>query len=253
MMSETRRMNMYDFANILFAGPCNARCPFCIGRQIDPRLSVNNLDEFPLRHLDRLLDLIVEHAIRQVVFTGTTTDPQLYRHEARLVDHLRQRLPPATQTSLHTNGRLALKKIDVLNQYDRVCISFPTFDPATYYAMMGVRGVPDLAQIIDRAQIPVKVSCVVDEHNSAELPHCLERCHTIGLKRLVLRRLYGDQRAWRLPAQLQLRGDYRGNPVYDFDGMEVTVWNFDHCDCTSINLFSDGTISTEYLLTRIPA
>jgi MoaA/NifB/PqqE/SkfB family radical SAM enzyme len=76
----------YDFANILFAGPCNARCPFCIGRQLDPRLSVNNLREFPPRQLDRFIDRIVAHAIKQVVFTGTTTDPQLYRHEARLLD-----------------------------------------------------------------------------------------------------------------------------------------------------------------------
>ncbi len=128
---------MYDFANILFAGPCNARCPFCIGRQIDPRLSVNNLNEFPPRNLDRLSDLIVEHAIKQVVFTGTNTDPQLSRHEVRLLDHLRQSLASGTQISLHTNGRLALRKIDVLNQYDRVCISLPTFNPTTYFKMMG--------------------------------------------------------------------------------------------------------------------
>ena len=32
--------------------------------------------------------------------------------------------------------------------------------------------------------------------------------------------------------------------------MEVTVWNFDQCDCTSLNLFSDGTISEEYLLVK---
>ena len=73
------RISQYDFANILFAGPCNARCPFCIGRQIDPRLSVNNLREFPPRNLDRFVELILDHAIKQVVFTGTTTDPQLYR------------------------------------------------------------------------------------------------------------------------------------------------------------------------------
>lgn len=241
---------MYDFANILFAGPCNARCYFCIGRQIDPRLSLNNLREFPPRNLDRFLDQIAEHAIEQIVLTGTNTDPQLYRHEARLLDHLRERLRADSQISLHTNGRLALKKIDVLNHYDRVCISFPTFDPITYEQMMGVRGVPDLAQIVDRAQIPVKVSCVIDEHNLHELPQFLARCHTIGVKRVVLRRLYGDTREWLLPADLLLRGDYRGNPVYDFDGMEVTAWNFDHCDCTSLNLFSNGTISEEYLLVK---
>ena len=72
--------------------------------------------------------MIIQHGIRQVVFTGTTTDPQLYRHEARLLEFLRSQLPPGTQFALHTNGRLALKKMDTFNLYDRVCISFPTFN-----------------------------------------------------------------------------------------------------------------------------
>jgi molybdenum cofactor biosynthesis enzyme MoaA len=241
---------MYNFANILFAGPCNARCPFCIGRQIDPRLSVNNLREFPPRNLDRFLAMILTHAIEQVVFTGTTTDPQLYRHEARLLDHLRNRLPGNTQYSLHTNGRLALKKIAVLNQYDRVCVSFPTFNPITYFKMMGVHGVPDLAHIIDRAQIPVKVSCVVNADNRHELPDFLDRCQAIGVKRLVVRQLYGDPQALPLVAGLTFRSSYSRNPVYDYRGMEVTYWNFDQCDCRSINLFSNGTISETYLLAK---
>ena len=255
---------MYDFANILFAGPCNARCPFCIGRQIDPRLSVNNLHAFPPRNLDRFVDLICAHTIKQVVFTGTTTDPQLYRHEARLLDHLRQCLPSGTQISLHTNGRLALKKIDVLNQYDRVCISFPTFNPATYEKMMGMRGVPDLACIVAQARIPIKVSCVIDEYNLDELGDFLAHCHAIGIQRLVLRRLYGDTREWDILQHSEQSaaksknavspwGQYRGNPVYDYQGMEVTLWNFDRCECTSINLFSDGTISEEYLLAKTQA
>ncbi len=254
----------YDFANILFAGPCNARCPFCIGRQIDPRLSVNNLREFPPSNLDRFVEMVLAHAIKQVIFTGTTTDPQLYRHEARLLDYLRSQLPGDTHYSLHTNGRLALQKLETFNHYDRACLSFPTFDPATYFKMMGVRGVPDLAQIVYRAQIPIKVSCVVNEHNRSELPEFLEHCQTIGIKRLVVRQLYGDPHALPIvtglarsstalcSAQNELTqlGEYRGNPVYDYRGMEVTYWNFDHCDCQSINLFSDGTISADYLLVK---
>jgi MoaA/NifB/PqqE/SkfB family radical SAM enzyme len=245
-----RRISQYDFANILFAGPCNARCPFCIGRQIDPRLSVNNLREFPLRNLDRFIELILAHAIKQVVFTGTTTDPQLYRYEARLLDYLRRQLPGDTQYSLHTNGRLALQKLDTFNLYDRACISFPTFSPITYFKMMGVRGVPDLAHIVSRAQIPVKISCVVNECNRHELPDFLERCQAIGIQRLVVRQLYGDPHALPVIAGLVWRSSYRGNPIYDYRGMIVTLWNFDQCDCRSLNLFSDGTISADYLLAK---
>jgi len=32
--------------------------------------------------------------------------------------------------------------------------------------------------------------------------------------------------------------------------MEVTWWNFERASSTSLNLFSDGSISAEYLLTR---
>jgi len=246
---HARRNPLYDFANILFAGPCNAHCPFCIGRQIDPRLSVNNLREFPPRSLDRFIEMILAHAIKQVVFTGTTTDPQLYRHEARLLDYLRRQLPGDTRYSLHTNGRLTLRKLDTFNQYDRTCISFPTFNPETYFKMMGVRGVPDLARIVDRAQIPVKVSCVVNGDNRHELPGFLDRCQALGIQRLVIRQLYGDPHALLITTGLSLRGWFAGNPVYDYRGMEVTHWNFDRCDCQSLNLFSDGTISADYLLT----
>jgi hypothetical protein len=38
--------------------------------------------------------------------------------------------------------------------------------------------------------------------------------------------------------------------VYDYDGMEVTHWDFHRMSSTSLNLFADGTISAEYLLTR---
>ncbi|MBX3052052.1 MAG: radical SAM protein [Caldilineaceae bacterium] len=243
----------YDFANILFAGPCNACCPFCIGQRVDPRLNVPNLRHYPPANLDEFVEMIRHFAIRQLVFTGTTTDPQIYRHEARLLDYLRGELHPESQFSLHTNGRLALRKWDVFNSYDRVCLSFPSFDEATYRRVMGVPVVPDLAEILRRATVPVKVSCVVTEANRGEIPGFLRRCQAIGIERLVLRKLYGEKRAWtellaweRLG--LSYRSDYRANPVYALDGMEVTLWDFDETQSRSLNLFADGTISSAYRL-----
>ena len=243
---------MFDFANILFAGPCNARCPFCIGQQIDPRLSVNNLNEFPPRNLDRFIDLIIQHDIRQVVFTGTTTDPQLYQHESRLLDLLRSRLPSDTQYALHTNARLALKKLATFNLYDRVCISLPTFNAETYVKMMGVRGVPDVATLLDRACVPIKISCLIDAPNFSEIPEFVVRCQQLGIQRLVLRQLYGKRDAWPVIEGLSPRGEYRGSPVYDYRGLEITYWDFDRSESTSLNLFISGVISTTYLLAQTP-
>jgi len=239
----------YDFANILLAGPCNLRCPYCIGRQLDPSLNQNVLDRFPLPNLERFAGLLRAYQVHQVVLSGTNTDPQLYRHETSLIEWLRERLP-AVQISLHTNGQLALEKMATFNRYDRVTVSFPSFDADTYEKMTGSRRVPDLAAIARSARVPLKVSCVMNEHNVRELASFMERCRQIGIRRLVLRRLYGDTRRWDLPAQLRPAGQYRGNPVYDYHGLEVTCWNFCQSRSTSLNLFSDGSISEEYLLVR---
>jgi MoaA/NifB/PqqE/SkfB family radical SAM enzyme len=239
----------FDFANILFAGPCNRSCPFCIGKEVPEALSINNLDTFPPANWDGFVSEVMRLDIRELVFTGTTTDPHLYRHEAELVQRVRTDLPQA-RLSIHTNGALSLKKMQTFNLYDRACISFPSFIPATYARMMGTQNVPDLKMILARSEIPVKVSCIVNEHNIAEVEGFLVRLAELGVKRAVLRRLFGDSRVWNVLAGREAMRHYRGNPVFDVNGMEVTWWNFATTTSRSINLFADGTIGSSYLLTQ---
>jgi molybdenum cofactor biosynthesis enzyme MoaA len=243
---------MYDFANILFSGHCNARCPFCIGRQVDPHLNKDNLYLFPPRNLDKFLGIVWQHQVKQMILTGTNTDPQLYQYEERLIRLLREQTPPGTRLVLHTNGRLASHKMEIFNQYDRASVSLPSFDPAIYRRMMGVPHPPDLGAILRLSTIPVKISCVVCDENAFEIGHFLERCQATGVKRLVLRKLYGERRSWDelLPEEVALtkiRG-FRGNPVCSYQGMEVTLWDFETTASTSLNLFSSGLISDQYIL-----
>lgn len=239
----------YDFANILLAGPCNQRCPYCIGQQLPSELSQSNLSRFPPRNLDLFAAMLRRHRVRQIVLTGTNTDPQLYQHEARLIRWLRERLPRA-QLSLHTNGQLALAKMEVFNLYNRVTLSFPSFDPGTFCRMAGTRHMPDLPAILQAARIPVKISCVLDEPNAGQVDEFLTRCHQLGIRRLVFRQLYGDTHRRSVPPYLKPVALYRHNPVYDYDGMQVTYWSFGGTTSTALNLFSDGSISTQYLLSK---
>lgn len=243
----------YDFANILFAGPCNRACPWCIGKRLPDSLNEENLSLFPPRGIDALVEAVNGHRIPEVVLTGTVTDPQLYRHEGALLGLLRERLHSGARISLHTNGALALRRMDLLNRYDRACISFPSFEPATYRAMMGPGGVPDLEGILRAARIPVKVSCVLDDPNLPEVDAFLARCARIGVGRVVLRRLFGDRRPFRVLEGRRPARTFRGNPVYEVEGMEVTVWDFDAATCRSVNLFPDGTLGRDYLLTETGA
>lgn len=244
-------MPQFDFANILFAGPCNRFCPFCIGKEVPAQANVNNLDLFPLNNWDNFVGEVNRLGIREIVFTGTTTDPHLYKHERRLIDQVRQDIPGA-QISIHTNAALTLKKIETFNAYDRACLSLPTLNSETYRKLMGVSQVPDLKKILAAAKIPVKVSCVVNEHNAQEVDEFLRELAAFGVKRAVLRRLYGDRREFNLLANFSPVRFYRDNPVYEVDGLEVTAWNFDTTTSRSINLFADGTIGTSYLLAETP-
>ncbi len=248
---------MYDFANILFSGPCSARCYFCIGGQIDHRLNQPNLDRYPLLGIEPFMQRIWQERIPQVVFTGTNTDPQLYRHEARLLDTLRRHLPSGVKFSLHTNARQALRRMSTFNLYDRATLSFPSFDPQTYQQMMGVPDPPDLAEIVRQARLPLKVSCLVDEHNGPELRAFLGRCQDLGLRRVVLRKMYGAAQPWQawlepLLAEMQPCPPYRGNPVYRFRGLEITLWDFEVTQSSALNLFANGTLSDQYLLVNAP-
>ncbi len=244
----------FDFANLLFSGKCSARCPFCIGQRLSPALTPANLHRYPPRNLDGLVEAVIRHRIPRLIFTGTNTDPQLYAHEARLLTRLRGLLPPETHFSLHTNGRLALRKMPVFNAYDSVTLSFPAFDAAVYRRVMGVPHPPDLAAILRRARVPVKISLIALADTLEVLEETLTRLAALGIRRVALRKPYGETRPWGriLPAGLALspRGRYRGNPVCSFRGMEVTLWDFAAARVRSLNLFSSGLLSEQYLLTR---
>lgn len=79
----------------------------------------------------------------------------------------------------------------------------------------------------------------------------------LGIKRISLRHIFSDKERWPLfppslpnpPTPIRY---HCGNPVYDLNGVEVTHWIFEKVEGNSLNLFSDGTLSEEYLLVNNP-
>ena len=242
-------MKLYTFANILFSGRCNLRCPYCIGHNQTLQAMPENLQTFPLKGLDHFIEQLREYDITQISLTGTNTDPQLYAYESDLLAALRERIP-GVKISLHTNGVLALRKIDVFNQYDRATISLPSFRPGTYRQLTGRSQVLDLPAIVQASAIPLKISTIITDQNINEIPEIIIRCRDLGISRLVLRKQYGETRDWPLFPQHEPVRFFGGNPVYDLNGMEVTLWDFSRSTVRCLNLFSDGSVSPEYQLTR---
>jgi MoaA/NifB/PqqE/SkfB family radical SAM enzyme len=188
----------------------------------------------------------------KVIFTGTRTDPQIYKYEEKLIALLRERLPPGLHISLHTNGLLAAAKMHIFNMYDSCTISINSFNPTTYQKLHGTRVMPDLAYITENSKIPIKLSCVVTEDNHAEVDAYIYHARQYGIKRIAFRYVFGNERRWDLFPRLTPSSYHCANPVYNIDGVEVTHWIFDKTSGKSINLFSDGTLSEEYLLVKAP-
>lgn len=267
-------MDTPAFANLLFSGKCNLHCPRCIGRALEGEAYPDNLRDWPLRGLDAFLDRVGHEGIREISVTGTNTDPQLFEHEARLVEHIRTRLPDV-RLSLHTNGVLSLERMAEFNLHDRATISVPSFDPRIYRRMTGGRDLPDVAAILARARIPVKISTLLDDANRGHWQSHLEACRRLGIRRVVFRYPYGEtprkpvfqeclrnaadgaeesaheeaSRDGMLAGETPV-GTFMGNPVYDWHGVEVTVWSFESTTARCINLFSSGEIRDDYLLDR---
>ena len=58
----------FDFANIIFSGKCNAKCPYCIGQQLEKKYD-SNLDIYPLKGMDTFVELVKKYNIPEVIFT----------------------------------------------------------------------------------------------------------------------------------------------------------------------------------------
>ncbi|KKP39192.1 MAG: Radical SAM domain protein [Candidatus Peregrinibacteria bacterium GW2011_GWF2_33_10] len=244
----------YDFGNILFSGPCNAKCPECIGKLLEEtKKQLNNLQIYPLLNIEPFVALLKKQGVREVIFTGTNTDPQLYGYEEQLIADLRRELGDNVLLSLHTNGRLAVKRRSTFNQYDKATISIPSFTPEVYKAMMGVSPNFDLSQILNLAKMPIKISRLTSLTNREDCAAFLRHCLTLGIKRVAFRKLFGEVLEWEDLVDINGLGmqkirNFHGNSVYNYKDMEVTLWDFSATGCRSISLFSDGHISDHYLL-----
>lgn len=237
---------MYNYANILFTGKaCNLKCFDCIGNRPELKGLPSNLNEFPLKNIDALLEKITEWQIKDLAFTGTNVDPQLYQREKELIEYVKKKLKTNTNLSLHTNGLLALKKIDIFNSYDKASISLPSFNSETYAKVTRSRKQPDIKKIIKKSKIPIKLSMLVTPFNVAEIDDYIRQCSDIGIKRVVVRKLKGREKEYPLENMPPFRGcksvkTVFGWPVYKIHNLEVTICSFDTSTAKGLFLFSDG-------------
>ena len=107
----------------------------------------------------------------------------------------------------------------------------------------------DIMIFIEENNLKIKLSMILDYRTGTEdhMLNYFENCKKYDINRVVIRRKYEEP---ILP--IGIIDDmtpvryYHGQPVYIYDGIEVTVWNFEVSSIKGLYLYPDGTIGDNY-------
>jgi MoaA/NifB/PqqE/SkfB family radical SAM enzyme len=253
-----------SFANINLLGPCNANCYFCLGKDlgslIDNRHDIYiHYYEWP--NFDKFIALLKEKNVKKVYITGQNTDALLYDYLEELIHYLQEY--HGFSVGLRTNGRLALSKMNIINSCkDEVGYSINSLKQDVTKTIMGWNFVLDWDTILSQTKNP-RVSTVFGRYNCDELLDIIQLIKNHPhIQYYQARRISTDTRKKELNAdavayeelfervnlQYPLVKEFYGAPIYDINGVETTFWRTVKTTISSINYFTDGTLSDKYFI-----
>lgn len=236
------------FANVHLSGPCNRACYFCIGQHMMALDPLNTLDVWPLPGWDKFVAECQARDVREVYVTGSNTDPLMCGQLPKLAEAVREELGPDV-FGVRTNG---VTRQHRLGLFDQVSLSVTSFDPELYRLTMG-RGVPpNLGQIISASnRVWANVVLCPETVHSGDIIKTLAVLCNAGILKANLREPYGQPHVGDpLKAWCKQSSELHGNPQYDFHGLEVTYWDVHTTHVSSVNLYANGRVSTEYSVTK---
>jgi molybdenum cofactor biosynthesis enzyme MoaA len=252
-----------SFANINLLGRCNAQCYFCLGRDLGPLIDGRHDERVHFSKWPKFgefLDTMRAQSVSRVYITGQNTDALLCECLDELVDELHRQ---DFQVGLRTNGLLAHKHFDAINRCDlSTGYSIHSLKPETLQQIMGWSVVPDWDNIIAQTERP-RIAMVVGRHNVGEFADVLALVgRHPNVRYFQVRRVSTDTRQSELSPDAAayeklfsfiaetnpIKRIFHGAQVYDIDGIEVVFWRTVQTTVSSINYFTDGTISNNYFI-----
>ena len=264
MIHKNRDREDYSFANINLLGKCNAKCFFCLGKDIACELEGKNQLKTHFTewgNFEKFLAMCKDKNISKLYLTGQTADGLQYHYLQEIVEHLKSR---DFEIGVRTNGYLAMDKLDIIKQMNgEIGYSIHTLYPEINQKIMGRNTLPDWENIIPNSGDNVRVSIVINRYNVGEvedLIYYLSRYDNV--RYIQLRRISTDTRFdfheedivvyekffKEFSSNYQQRSTFFGAEVFEVFGKEVNFWRTVETSCNSINYFTDGTLSDEYFV-----
>ena len=264
MIEKQRNREKYTFANINLLGKCNANCYFCLGKDIDELLSLQNQTQIHFsqwKNFDRFLKVCKENDISKLYITGQNTDALVYKYFEELVEYLKNE---GFLVGIRTNGYLAEQKLDLINKCnDEIGYSIHSLDPDKNYKIMGHRDFPNWEYIIPNTKPVTRVAIVVNRYNIDEFFDLVKYISKFdNVSYIQARRISTDTRYEEMEVDIKLYEelynkvkneypklrDFYSAEIFEIYGKEVCFWRTVQTTVNSINYFTDGTLSEEYFV-----
>jgi len=195
-------------------------------------------------NLEKFLDKVNTNKIRYISISGVHGDPCQANNINNLIEYIRDNNKNLT-ISLHTNA-LHPQSTEIINQCDKATITYPSFIPYVYKDIMRVPYFFDIKKSIKKYKTPIKLSMLLPSTcTPALLDHYIYSCRGIGVKRIVLRQIMGEEPLmfpYRMLKPYYAR-NFKNNKVYDVDGVEVTIWDWEKTSITGLYLMPNGKIT----------
>lgn len=206
-----------------------------------------------MKNLEKFVLACKKNWINEISLSWVNTDPLLYKYNIELIDFLRKNIS-FCKISLHTNWILANVHLDIVNLFDRVCISIPSLNPATYKKLIWICDMPNFFELLWKIKIPIKISTILTDENINEIYDFVETMYLFWIKRIVFRKLFNSKQDifWKIDLiKLWLKKTwyFMKNRVYNYKWMQITFWDFNKTQCDALNLFANWEITKKYLLT----
>jgi len=266
MITKNRNRTAPTFANINLLGKCNARCFFCLGKDLNGLIDDENqlnLHYTQWKNFPKFLSACAENGIKKLYITGQTADGLQYKYLTELVHYLQNF---DFTVGIRTNGYLAHypEKLRAIKEMDdEIGYSIHSLNPETNKLIMGREDIPDWDTIIPASGDNTRVAIVINRHNRHEILDLMTYISKFkNVRYIQLRRISTDNRFDEHEIDLQafedfykqfistheVKATYESAEIYEHNGMPVSFWRTVETSANSFNYFTDGTVSDEYFV-----
>lgn len=261
---KNRNRENHSFANINLLGKCNVDCFFCLGKDLSDlfnRHNQLNIHFNKWKNFNRFLDICRKNEIHKIYITGQNTDSLLYKYLHELINYLQKN---KFYVGLRTNGYLASVNFDIINLCkNRTGYSIHSLKEETNKKIMNKNIIPNWDNVFNNTK-QCRVSIVINKYNINEFYNILKFVSKYpSVKYIQVRRISTDARYKQLKDDIEiyeklfdkiLNSDFER--IDDFYlaqrfiilDKEVNFWRTTKTSISSINYFTDGTISDNYFI-----